>query len=120
MNEPAKRGASEPSNRPRPDTPSVAEVQSWSATGNRTPVDSDRRVPGWIGVAVIVAVDGPSAAGKSTWCRATSEQFVAEYTPTGEEPDGSDPAEQATYWAQVNAQRWTQALTLQAATGVAV
>src|SRR6478735_5328390 len=88
--EPAKRGASEPSNRPRPDTPSVAEVQSWSATGNRTPVDSDRRVPGWIGVAVIVAVEGPSAAGKSTWCRATSEQFVAEYTPTGEEPDGSD------------------------------
>ncbi|MDH6292271.1 uridine kinase [Rhodococcus opacus] len=71
-------------------------------------------------MAVIVAVEGPSAAGKSTWCRATSEQFVAEYTPTGEEPDGSDPAEQATHWAQVNAQRWTQALTLQAATGVAV
>jgi len=69
---------------------------------------------------VIVAVEGPSAAGKTTWCRATGGQFVAEYIPTGQEPDGSDPAEQATYWAQVNAQRWTQALTLEGTTGVAV
>ena len=69
---------------------------------------------------VIVAVEGPSAAGKTTWCRATGGQFVAEYAPTGQEPDGSDLAEQATYWAQVNAQRWTQALTLEGATGVAV
>jgi hypothetical protein len=35
-------------------------------------------------------------------------QFVAEYTPTGREPDGSDQSEQATYWAQANAHRWTQ------------
>jgi len=69
---------------------------------------------------MIVAVEGPSAAGKTTWCRATRRQFVAEYTPTGKEPDGSDPAEQATYWAQVNTQRWTQALALEDATGVAV
>lgn len=69
---------------------------------------------------VIVAVEGPSAAGKTTWCRATGEQFVAEYSPTGQEPDGSDPAGQATYWAHVNAQRWSQALALEAATGVAV
>ena len=69
---------------------------------------------------VIVAVEGPSAAGKTTWCRATGRQFVAEYTPTGREPDGSDQAEQATYWAQVNAHRWTQALTLEDAGGVAV
>lgn len=69
---------------------------------------------------VIVAVEGPSAAGKTTWCRATGEQFVAEYSPTGQEPDGSDPAGQATYWAHVNAQRWSQALTLEAATGIAV
>ncbi len=69
---------------------------------------------------MIVAVEGPSAAGKTTWCRATGGQFVAEYIPTGQEPDGSDPAEQATYWAQVNAQRWTQALTLEGTTGVAV
>ena len=69
---------------------------------------------------VIVAVEGPSAAGKTTWCRATGEQFVAEYSPTGQEPDGSDPTGQAIYWAHVNAQRWSQALALEAATGVAV
>jgi hypothetical protein len=69
---------------------------------------------------VIIAVEGPSAAGKTTWCRATGKQFVAEYMPTGQEPDGSDPVEQATYWAKVNAQRWTQALALEDATGIAV
>ncbi len=52
---------------------------------------------------VIVAVEGPSAAGKTTWCRAVPGQFVAEYIPTGQEPDGSDPAEQAACWPQVNA-----------------
>ncbi|RZL24142.1 MAG: hypothetical protein EOP31_17030 [Rhodococcus sp. (in: high G+C Gram-positive bacteria)] len=73
---------------------------------------------------MIVAVEGPSAAGKTTWCRATMERFVAEYVPNGQEPNGSDRAEQATYWAQVNAQvnaqRWTQALTLEESTGVAI
>lgn len=59
-------------------------------------------------MSVIVAVEGPSAAGKTTWCRATGEQFVAECSPTGQEPDGSDPAGQATYWAHVNAQRWSR------------
>ncbi|UOT07313.1 hypothetical protein MPY17_17090 [Rhodococcus opacus] len=58
--------------------------------------------------------------GKTTWCRAVPGQFVAEYIPTGQEPDGSDPEEQATYWAQVNAQRWRRALTLEDAGGVAV
>ncbi|MFE7421789.1 hypothetical protein [Rhodococcus sp. NPDC057529] len=69
---------------------------------------------------MIVAVEGPSAAGKTTWCRSTGRAFVAEYTPTGQEPDGTDPSEQANYWAQVNAHRWTQALTLEDATGMAV
>jgi hypothetical protein len=71
-------------------------------------------------VPVIVAVEGPSAAGKTTWCRATGRQFVAEYSPTGREPDGSVLSEQAAYWARVNAYRWTQALTLEDDTGVAV
>ncbi|MFD6395369.1 hypothetical protein [Nocardia sp. NPDC060249] len=67
--------------------------------------------------AVIVAVEGPSAAGKTTWCRATGLQFVAEYAPTGSEPDGS---EQAAYWVSVNSQRWAQALKLEDSTGAAV
>ncbi len=69
---------------------------------------------------MIVAVEGPSAAGKTTWCRATGAPFVAEYALTGREPDGSDPVAQASYWAQVNVRRWTQALGSEESTGVAV
>jgi len=69
---------------------------------------------------VIIAVEGPSAAGKTTWCRGAGGQFVAEYTSTGQEPDGFDPVVHATYWAEANAQRWTQALTLEEAAGHAI
>jgi hypothetical protein len=69
---------------------------------------------------VIVAVEGPSAAGKTTWCRALGREFVTEYLPTGHEPDGTDPETQAGYWAEVNAGRWSSALALESAQGVAV
>ncbi|MFF2082539.1 hypothetical protein ACFVVM_02130 [Nocardia sp. NPDC058176] len=69
---------------------------------------------------MIVAVEGPSAAGKTTWCRSAGLGFVAEYAPTGAEPDGSDPVGQAAYWAGVNSRRWARALELEDATGVAV
>ncbi|MGG7099517.1 hypothetical protein [Rhodococcus sp. 24CO] len=69
---------------------------------------------------MIIAVEGPSAAGKTTWCRANHRAFVAEYTPTGQEPDGSDAMEQATYWARVNAHRWTQSLALERVAGDAI
>jgi hypothetical protein len=38
---------------------------------------------------------------------------VAEYTPTGREPDGADEDRQAAYWVQVNSGRWKQALELE-------
>lgn len=69
---------------------------------------------------MIVAVEGPSAAGKTTWCRATGGRFVAECAPNGQEPNGSDRVEKANYWAHVNARRWTQALALEESTGVAI
>lgn len=69
---------------------------------------------------VIIAVEGPSAAGKTTWCRASRRRFVAEYSPTGQEPDGSDAMEQAAYWARVNAHRWMQALALEDASSDAI
>ena len=62
---------------------------------------------------MIVAVEGPSAAGKTTWCRAAAAEFVPEYAPTGTEPDGSDAAGQARYWTDVNMARWSQALDLE-------
>jgi hypothetical protein len=69
---------------------------------------------------VIVAVEGPSAAGKTTWCRTAAVEFVPEYAPTGTEPNGSDAASQARYWTDVNTARWAQALDLEARDGVAI
>ena len=69
---------------------------------------------------VIVAVEGPSAAGKTTWCRAHASRFVPEYVPTGAEPDGSDLAAQADYWVSVNSGRWVEAVELERRTGLAV
>jgi hypothetical protein len=69
---------------------------------------------------VIVAVEGPSAAGKTTWCRRHVQRFVAEYTPTGNEPDGSDLSVQGRYWTQVNSGRWSEALRMEAQGMVAV
>jgi nicotinamide riboside kinase len=68
---------------------------------------------------VIVAVDGPTAAGKTTWCRAAAVEFVAEYAPTGSEPDGS-AGRQAQYWTEVNGARWSQALDLEERVQVAI
>jgi hypothetical protein len=38
---------------------------------------------------------------------------VAEYAPTGDEPDGGDEAGQAAYWVEVVAGRWQQAQALE-------
>ena len=71
-------------------------------------------------LSVIVAVECPSAAGKTTWCRATGAPFVAEYARTGREPDESAHIEQARYLAEVNAGRWADALRAERETGTAV
>jgi len=69
---------------------------------------------------MIVAVEGPSAAGKTTWCRAAAVEFVAEYTPTAAEPDGGEAACQVLYWTDVDTARWSQALDLEARRGVGI
>lgn len=69
---------------------------------------------------MIVAAEGPTAAGKTTWCHRVADRFVAEYAPTGREPDGSDPQEQGRYWTEVNTRRWSQALELEDALGQAL
>lgn len=69
---------------------------------------------------MIIAVEGPSAAGKTTLCRSLTETFVAEYQPTGVEPDGDDLQVQAHYWANVNTARWNSARSLENETGLAV
>jgi hypothetical protein len=66
-------------------------------------------------------VTGPSAAGKTSWCRQHHpDELVPEYAPTGREPDDSDPAAQADYWSEVNCQRWSQATHTESERGLAV
>jgi hypothetical protein len=69
---------------------------------------------------MIVAVEGPSAAGKTTWCRRHGADVVAAHSPTGNEPDDSDPAVQAAYWVAANSHRWEEARDLEHRTGLAV
>jgi len=43
-------------------------------------------------VTVIIAVEGPSATGKTTWCRShATGRTIDEDIPTGSEPDASGP-----------------------------
>jgi hypothetical protein len=66
---------------------------------------------------MIVAVEGVSASGKTTWCRRHApEATVPEYVGP---VSAGDAIERAQFWARVNAGRWQQALELERATGVA-
>lgn len=69
---------------------------------------------------MIVVVEGPSAAGKTTWCRQHASVLIEEYAPTGLEPDGTDAASQAAYWVGVNSGRWRAAVDLEARSGTAI
>ena len=62
---------------------------------------------------MIVAVEEPSAAGKTTWCaRHGGDAVVPEYVPTGREPRDADPDAQADSWAEVNTGRWAAARSI--------
>lgn len=73
---------------------------------------------------MIVVVEGPSAAGKTTWVRAHhAEHEVAEYRAADGDPEpGPDahPEEQARYWAEVAARRWRLARIEEDRSGLAV
>ncbi|MET8152637.1 hypothetical protein ACIBSW_33390 [Actinoplanes sp. NPDC049668] len=66
---------------------------------------------------MIVVVEGPTAAGKTSWCRRYVGRYVAEYAATGREP--TDEVALARHWARVSMGRWLQALELERADGVA-
>lgn len=68
---------------------------------------------------MIIVVEGPSAAGKTTWAsRFASEQVVRENRPVNAPPD--DPVAAAGLWADLGAQRWAQAARIERAAGIAV
>jgi hypothetical protein len=67
---------------------------------------------------MIVVVEGPSAAGKTTWCRRHTDAFVCEYASDGREP--TDPDARAGYWARQDSGRWAAALRQEREQGLAV
>lgn len=71
---------------------------------------------------MIIVVEGPSAAGKTTWLTAHSPPAaVISETPRGPAPDRTlDPDGAATHWAMLSAARWRAARQAEQATGIAV
>jgi hypothetical protein len=71
---------------------------------------------------MIVAIEGPSAAGKTTWCRTH-----APHTHVPEPPENvaapnllADPSRVAQFWIDDNVERWQRALEIERKHGVAV
>jgi hypothetical protein len=71
---------------------------------------------------VIIVVEGPSAAGKTTWIAAHSPPAaVIGEMPSGPAPDRDlDPDGAAAHWAALSAARWHAAHQAERATGTAV
>ena len=68
-----------------------------------------------------MAVTGPSASGKTTWCRRHYlDDVVDEYSPTGVEPVDADLAAQAALWCGVSCRRWQEAADRERVSGLAV
>lgn len=69
---------------------------------------------------VIIAVEGPSAAGKTTWCSAHgTERVVAETGRIEQPPELSDDG-LARFWNDLNCRRWATAIEVETDYGLAV
>lgn len=66
---------------------------------------------------MIVVVEGPTAAGKTSWCRRYVGRFVPESAATGREP--TDAVLLARHWVRVGMRRWAEAAELERADGLA-
>jgi len=70
---------------------------------------------------MIVAIEGPSAAGKTTWCRAHFPHHVPETPQSIAAPDlFADPGEVARFWVDHAIHNWTNALHIERRCGLAL
>jgi hypothetical protein len=70
---------------------------------------------------MIVAIEGASAAGKTTWCRRYFPDHVSEAPETIAAPDlFANPAEVGQFWVNHAIESWQKALTLEREQGIAV
>jgi hypothetical protein len=68
---------------------------------------------------VILVVEGPSAAGKTTWLSQWDPSLVIEELGRIEPPLDSVSGE-SEFWADFNAERWSRAMTVEATRGSAL
>jgi len=70
---------------------------------------------------MIVAIEGPSAAGKTTWCREHYPNVTVHETHDIAAPDlFADPAEVGRFWIAHNVARWQRALAIEQVRGIAI
>lgn len=71
---------------------------------------------------MIVAIEGPSAAGKTTWCRAHATHAWVEEAPYHiAAPDlYADPSDVGRFWVNHNCANWQRALEIEREHGIAV
>jgi len=71
---------------------------------------------------MIVVMEGPSAVGKTTWCRAHCPELLVEAAPENlDAPDlDADPLQVAHFWVEFNGRQWQTALQIEKEKEVAV
>ena len=69
---------------------------------------------------MIVVAEGPTAAGKTTWAATLPAQHVIPETGRIEVPATMSDAQHATFWNEVNCDRWSKSTGVESATGLAV
>ena len=71
---------------------------------------------------MILIVEGPSAVGKTTWCRSRAgKDFIPEAPEDVDAPDlAADPEGAARFWVAFNAERWRRARSCERKKGMAV
>jgi hypothetical protein len=70
---------------------------------------------------MIVAIEGPSASGKTTWCRVRFPHHVSETPQSISAPDlFANPAEVAGFWVNHAIENWHRALDIERREGLAV
>jgi hypothetical protein len=69
---------------------------------------------------MILVVEGPSAAGKTTWTARWPARFVVPETRRAEPPAVADTEKVARYFAGLNCARWSSAIAIEHGEGIAI
>jgi hypothetical protein len=71
---------------------------------------------------MILVIEGPSAAGKTTWCRTHCPDLLAENaSENSDAPDlYDDPLRVARFWVEFNAKQWQAGVQIEERKGIAV